>query len=90
MAWKIELSAHADRALDKLDPQPRRRILTFLSSRVAKLDDPRAIGQALHGQQFENLWRYRVGDYRLICEIQDDRLVVLVVKIGHRREVYRF
>ncbi|MFZ0707191.1 MAG: type II toxin-antitoxin system RelE/ParE family toxin [Candidatus Korobacteraceae bacterium] len=90
MAWKVELSAHAERNLDDLDAQPKKRILKFLFERLARLDDPRGIGQALQGQQFGELWRYRVGDYRLICEIQDQRLVVVVVKIGHRREVYRY
>lgn len=90
MAWKVELSAHAERDLDDLDSQPRKRILSFLFGRLAKMDDPRAVGQALQGQQFGELWRYRVGDYRLICEIQDVRLVVAVVKVGHRREVYRY
>lgn len=89
MAWKVELSAHAERDLDDSDSQPRKRILKFLFERLAKLDDPRGIGHALQGQQFRELWRYRVGDYRLICELQDQRLVVVVVKIGHRREVYR-
>jgi mRNA interferase RelE/StbE len=60
-----------------------------MENRVAKLDDPRSIGQPLQGPQFADLWRYRVGDYRIICEIQDKKIVVLVLGIGHRREVYR-
>ena len=89
MAWKVELSGHAERALNDLDSQPRNRILKFLVERLAKLDNPRAIGHALQGQRFGELWRYRVGVDRLICEIQNERLVVLVAKIGHRSEVYR-
>ncbi|WP_244518355.1 type II toxin-antitoxin system RelE/ParE family toxin [Phyllobacterium sp. OV277] len=66
-----------------------RRIITFLASRIASLDDPRQTGKGLRGAKLGSLWRYRVGDYRIICEIQDHRLVVLVIEIGHRREIYR-
>ena len=89
MAWNIELDRAAERELDKLDPQIARRILSFLFERVAPLDNPRSIGEALTGARLGNLWKYRVGDYRLISNIEDDRLVILVVKIGNRREVYR-
>jgi len=89
MAWSVELSESADRELSKLDPQSRKRILKFLSERVAKLDDPRTIGQALRGSKLGEFWKYRVGDYRLICKIEDDRLVVLVLRVGHRKEIYR-
>jgi len=89
MAWAVELSEEADRELGKLDAQHRNRILKFLYQRVAKLDNPRSIGQALQGPRFGELWKYRVGDYRLICKIEDDRLVVLVLRVGHRKEIYR-
>ena len=89
MAWNIELDRAAERELDKLDPQIARRILSFLFERVAQLDNPRSIGEALTGARLGSLWKYRVGDYRLISSIEDDRLVVLVVKIGNRREVYQ-
>ena len=67
----------------------RRRIRQFLSERVANLDNPRQIGGPLEGAHFAGLWRYRVGDYRILVDIQDGRLVVLLVGIGHRGEVYR-
>jgi mRNA interferase RelE/StbE len=89
MAWKIELSRQAEHDLDDLDPQIARRILKFLYERIAKQENPRSPGHALTGSQLGNLWRYRVGDYRILCDIQDQRLIVLVVEIGHRREVYR-
>jgi mRNA interferase RelE/StbE len=89
MAWKVELSSEAVRDLDKLDRQHSRRILKFLNDRVAKLDDPRSIGQALRGSELGEFWKYRVGDYRLICRIDDDGIAVLVLRIGHRREIYR-
>ena len=89
MAYRVELAESADRELSKLDAQHRKRILKFLHERVAKLDDPRSIGEALHGSQLGEFWKYRVGDYRLISKIEDDRLVVLVLRIGHRREIYR-
>jgi mRNA interferase RelE/StbE len=89
MAWKIELSATAARELDKLDPPQAKRILKFLHERLAPLDNPRGIGQALRGSELGEFWKYRVGDYRLICKIEDDRALILVLRIGHRREIYR-
>ena len=89
MAWSVELSETAERELAKLDAQHSKRILKFLYQRVAQLDNPRSIGEALHGSEFGEFWRYRVGDYRLICKIEDDRVLVLVLRVGHRREIYR-
>lgn len=89
MAWTIELDRAAERELDKLDPQVARRILTFLFERVAQLDNPRSIGEALAGAKLGSFWKYRVGGYRLISRIEDQRLVVLVLKLGNRREVYQ-
>jgi mRNA interferase RelE/StbE len=89
MAWKIELSAQVDRDLSKLDPQQSKRILKFLRERLAPLENPRSIGQALQGSKLGEFWKYRVGDYRLICKIEDKQLLILVLRIGHRREVYR-
>lgn len=89
MTWKIELSAHAQKNLKQLDPQITRRILAFLHSRVAELEDPRSIGEALKGSKLGKFWKYRVGDYRIISSIEDGALCVLVVRIGNRKEVYR-
>ena len=89
MAWKVEIDLAAERDLGKLDPQIARRILVFLHDRVAKLDDPRSIGDALKGDKLGAFWKYRVGDYRIISSIEDGALRILVVKIGNRREVYR-
>ena len=89
MAWKIELSAQADRELGKLDPQQGKRILKFLRDRLAPLENPRSIGQALHGSELGEFWKYRVGDYRLICKIEDQQPLILVLRVGHRREIYR-
>ncbi len=89
MAHNVELSESADRELGKLDVRQARRILKFLHEPVAKLDDPRSIGEALHGSRLGELWKYRVGDYRLICKIEGPRLVVLVLRVGHRKEIYR-
>ena len=89
MAWKVELERAAERDLDNIDPQVARRILAFLYDRVAKLDDPRSIGEALKGSKLGDFWKYRVGDYRIISSIEDGALCILVVKIGNRREVYR-
>ena len=89
MAWKVEIDLAAERDLGKLDPQIARRILVFLHDRVAKLDDPRSIGDALKGHKLGAFWKYRVGDYRIISTIEDGALRILVVRIGNRREVYR-
>jgi mRNA interferase RelE/StbE len=86
--WKVEIDREAKRDLDKLDPQVIRRIERFLYERVAELVDPRSIGEALRGSKLGEFWKYRVGDWRIICEIQDAKLVVLALRVGHRREVY--
>jgi mRNA interferase RelE/StbE len=89
MPWKIEFSPEADRELSKLDPQHAKRILKFVQERVARVDDPRSIGKALQGSRLGEFWRYRVGPFRIICKIEDDRLLVLVLRIGDRKEIYR-
>lgn len=88
MAWRIELTDSAKKQLAKLDKATAKRITTFLRERLAPLDDPRSLGKALTGS-LGTYWRYRVGDYRLICDIEDGALRVLVVRIGNRREIYR-
>ena len=89
MVWRIELTATAAKRLAKLDKGEARRITSFLRQRLAVLDDPRTTGKALTGPHLGAYWRYRVGDYRIICDIQDSALCVLVIEIGNRREVYR-
>ena len=89
MAWKIELDPGAERELRKLDPPIARRILGFLRDRLATLDDPRSIGEALKGSKLGEFWKYRVGDYRLIASIEDHEVRILVVRIGNRRDVYK-
>lgn len=89
MAWRVELAPAAERELGKIDTQHVRRILMFLHERVATLDDPRSIGEALKGSRLGAFWKYRVGDYRVIANIEDGALHILVVRIGNRREVYR-
>ncbi|MES1938482.1 type II toxin-antitoxin system RelE family toxin [Salinisphaera hydrothermalis] len=88
MAWRIELTETARKALEKLDRQAARRISTYLRERVATADEPRHLAKSLQGELRE-YWRFRVGDYRIVCDIQDDVLRVLVVRIAHRKHVYR-
>jgi mRNA interferase RelE/StbE len=88
VAWTIEYAESVRKAVSKLDPQTRKRIRSYLEEKVARLDDVRSQGKGLIGP-LSGLWRYRVGDYRIICEIIDQRLVVLVVKIDHRSSSYR-
>lgn len=89
MAWLIEFDDASKKDLAKLDKQTARRITGFLRERVAVLDDPRSIGDALKGSKLGAFWKYRVGDYRIITSIEDGALRILVVRIGNRREVYR-
>jgi mRNA interferase RelE/StbE len=89
MASTIEFSPVAQKELKKLDSQTAKRILKFLHGRIARLDNPRLIGEALTGSELGNYWKYRVGDWRIIAEIQDKALRIIVVRIGNRREVYK-
>jgi mRNA interferase RelE/StbE len=89
MAWTVEFLPQAARELRKLDRPVAARLLRFLEERVRRAEDPRSIGEPLRGERLGAYWKYRVGDYRLICSIQDQRIVVTVVRIGHRRDVYR-
>lgn len=89
MAWRIEVDPAAAKELGKIDAQAARRIVKFLRERVALLDDPRSIGEALKGSALGDFWKYRVGDYRVIASIQDAVLTVVVVRVGNRRDVYR-
>jgi len=89
LAWTIEFTETALRQLEKLDHQVAHRIRRFLAERISTLENPRSIGDALHGERFGEFWRYRVGDYRLITRIEDARIVILVLGVGRRREIYR-
>ncbi|MDR2032636.1 MAG: type II toxin-antitoxin system RelE/ParE family toxin [Azoarcus sp.] len=89
MAWKLEFDPTAERELGKVNPQIARRILAFLHDRVARLDDPHSIGEALKGHRFGTFWKYRVGDWRIIANIEDKALHILVLRIGNRKDVYR-
>lgn len=89
MTRRIDFAESVAKQLRKLDPAVARRLVEFLRERVAPLADPRSLGAALKGDELGRFWKYRVGDYRIIAEIQDREIRILVVRIGHRREVYR-
>jgi mRNA interferase RelE/StbE len=89
LVWRIELTAGAKKQLAKLDRSEAKRITTFVRERLATREDPRSLGKALTGPALGAYWRYRVGDYRLICDIQDGALVILVIDIGHRKAIDR-
>lgn len=86
MNYTVTWSKRAERQLAKLDRKVARTLVRFMDERVHRSDDPRRIGKQLKDSKF---WRYRVGDYRILCAIEDDHLLVLVVELGHRRKVYR-
>lgn len=89
LAWRIEFDDAALKELAKLDKPMAWRILVFLRERVAVLDDPRSVGEALKGSKLGAFWKYRVGDYRVIANIEDEAVRILVLKVGNRREIYR-
>ncbi|HYC96109.1 MAG TPA: type II toxin-antitoxin system RelE/ParE family toxin [Sphingomicrobium sp.] len=88
MAWKIEFVPAAAKELKKLGKAEAARIIATLETRIAILDDPRSLGSALTGE-LGGLWRWRIGDYRVVARVDDERITILVVRVGHRREVYR-
>ena len=87
MAWTVELNQTAERQFRKLDFSIQKRIRDYIRERLMPADDPRDFGKALVGE-FEGLWRYRIGDYRVICSIEDDNMVIVAVAVGHRRNIY--
>ena len=89
MAYEIEFDPDALKDLRKLDRPVQQRLIGFLRLRVATLENPREIGEPLSGAKLGNYWKYRVGDWRIICDVQDSRIIVRVLRIGNRREVYR-
>ena len=88
MAWQIEFHPQAAKELRKLDRTVTARIIRTLEERIAPLDDPRTLGSTLVGEH-AGYWRWRIGDYRVIARIEDERITILVVRVAHRREVYR-
>ncbi|MDD5240785.1 MAG: type II toxin-antitoxin system RelE/ParE family toxin [Sulfuricella sp.] len=89
MAWQIEFDPRALDELKGLDKPVQSRIVKVLRERIASLADPRSLGQALRGDELGGYWKYRIGDYRLICDIRDETVTILILRIGHRREIYR-
>ena len=89
MVWRVDLSETALKNLSNLDKPVALRIRNFLRDRLSTLDDPRSIGEALKGAKLGDLWKYRVGDYRVIANIQDSEVTIIVVRVGNRKEVYR-
>jgi mRNA interferase RelE/StbE len=86
--WRIEVARTAEKQISKLGRPAQKAIQRFLRERLLAAENPRQWGKPLHGEK-QSLWRYRVGDYRLICDIQDEKVVVLVLEVGHRKDVYR-
>jgi mRNA interferase RelE/StbE len=89
LAWIIKYTESSSKQLKKLDKQTALRVLDYMDERVAVLDDPRSLGKSLKGPKIGEYCRYRVGDIRVICNIVDGQLMILVIEIGNRREVYR-
>ena len=88
MAWKIEFDAGVEKDLKKLGPTAQKKILKYIREKIMATDNPRLLGKSLSGK-LSNIWRYRIGDYRLLAKIEDKQFVILVVHVGHRKDVYR-
>ena len=88
MVWRVEAKETAQKQIAKLDRKAQVEVIRYLRERVQQAENPRQFGKAPHGEK-KGLWRYRVGDYRLICDIQDFSNTVLVLALGHGKEVYR-
>jgi mRNA interferase RelE/StbE len=88
LIWSVEWDERARKELRRLDRPAQQDILRYVRERLAGSQDPRRFGRTLRGAK-QALWRYRIGAYRLICQIEDDRLIILVITVGHRRDVYR-
>jgi mRNA interferase RelE/StbE len=88
LVWKIEITRTAERQINKLDAPAQKSIVRFLRERLKSAANPRQWGKPLHRDK-RGLWRYRVRDYRLICDIQDEKITVLVLEVAHRKDVYR-
>ncbi len=88
MAWTVEFLHTAQIQIAKLDRPIQQRISSYFRNRVLTAHDPRELGKMLRGDK-GGLWRFRIGDYRAICKIEEERLLVLVLDVGHRREIYR-
>lgn len=89
MVWRIELDPATEKDFRRIGRAASKRIIGFLRERLATLDDPRSVGEALHGPELGRFWKYRVGEYRIIASIRDQIITVRVMRVGHRREVYR-
>jgi mRNA interferase RelE/StbE len=89
LAWQIEFDPDALKDLRKLDKPIQIRLVGFLRTRVSILTNPRDIGEALSGQRLGSYWKYRVGDWRISCDVRDQKILVRVLRIGNRREIYR-
>lgn len=88
MAWRIEFDAQVEHDLKKIDREVQRRIMRYLGEKIATGKDPRRFGAPLR-RELSGLWKYRLGDYRIICRIEDKKVVVFVIRIGHRKDVYK-
>jgi mRNA interferase RelE/StbE len=88
MSYRVRYDKHAEKQLDRMDAGQRRLILAYIDSKIDGIEDPRSLGKGLSGNR-AGQWRYRVGNYRLLCEIRDSELVIFVFKVGHRKDVYK-
>ena len=88
MSYQVQFSEKARKQIKKLDPTTAKLILGWLRKNLEGCADPRAHGKALTANR-RNQWRYRIGDYRVIADIQDDKILILVLEIGHRRDIYK-
>ena len=89
MVWQIRFEDNARKELKRLDSQSKKQIMLFIKERIAPVENPRSIGEALHGPELGKYWKYRTGNFRLICKILDKEVIIVVVRIGNRKDIYR-
>ncbi|MGK0309283.1 MAG: mRNA interferase RelE/StbE [Lentimonas sp.] len=88
MSWEYKLSEKAIKQFKKLDKQATKQIFSYLDERIIGTEDPRQSGKQLKGE-LNNIWRYRTGDYRILCQLQDKVFIVLILEVGHRKNIYK-
>ena len=88
MTWKIEFDAGVEKDLKKLGHPAQKKILKYIKEKIMTSGNPRLLGKPLSGK-LSDIWRYRIGDYRLLAKVEDEKFVILVIHVGHRKDVYR-
>ena len=88
MSYKLKFEKNALKSLKKIDSNQRILLMAWIQKNLDQCENPRSLGKALSGK-LNNYWSYRVGDYRIVVEIIDNELIIIIISIGHRRDIYK-